>query len=146
VFGAKSANFEPALAPLPTGPIGTRMSMFNGLADSIYAGTKNKDAAWQWVKYLASPACQNVVAEHAVVFPAIPAAVDIAQKKFAEKGVDVEAFTVNVKDKTTFLFPITDHAAQIESIMKPAMDAVIGGSAPASSLSKANEQVNALFK
>jgi multiple sugar transport system substrate-binding protein len=146
VFGAKSDSFEPALAPLPAGPGGTRMSMFNGLADSIYAGTKNKDAAWQWVKYLASPACQNVVGEHGVVFPAIPAAVDIASKKFGEKGVDVEAFTVNVTDKTTFLFPITDHAAEIESIMKPAMDAVIGGTADASSLSKANEQVNALFK
>ena len=30
--------------------------------------------------------------------------------------------------------------------MKPAMDAVVSGKAPASSLTQANEQVNALFK
>jgi multiple sugar transport system substrate-binding protein len=146
VFGAKSDTFEPAVAPLPAGPIGKRMSMFNGLADSIYAGSKNPDAAWQWVKYLASEACQNVVGEHAVVFPAIPSAVETAEKNFAAKGVDVEAFTVNVKEQTTFLFPITDHAAEIESIMKPAMDAIIGGTAAVDSLTKANEKVNALFK
>lgn len=145
-FSAKSATFEPAVAPLPSGPTGKRASMFNGLADSIYAGTKNKGAAWQWAKYLASPACQNAVAQHAVVFPAIKSTVDGASKQFASKGVDVSAFTVNVSEKTTFLFPITDHAAQIEAIMKPAMDAVLNGSAPVTSLTQANEQVNALFQ
>ncbi|WP_243707897.1 sugar ABC transporter substrate-binding protein, partial [Micromonospora sp. KC606] len=145
VFGAKSDSFEPAVAPMPAGPSGKRASMFNGLADSIYAGTKNKDAAWQWVKYLGSEACQKVIAEQGVVFPAISSTLEASTKKFEEKGVDVSAFTVHVKDQTTFLFPITDHAAQIEAIMKPAMDAVMNGSAPVSSLTQANEQVNALF-
>ena len=52
---------------------------------------------------------------------------------------------MQVKDKTTFLFPITDHASQIEGIMQPAMDAVLTGKAEPSSLTEANEQVNALF-
>ncbi len=34
------------------------------------------------------------------------------------------AFTVHLQDKTTFLFPITDYASQIDGIMHPAMDAV----------------------
>ena len=55
------------------------------------------------------------------------------------------AFLVNVKDKTTFLFPITDHASQIDGIMNPAMDAVLSGKAPATSLTDANNQVNQLF-
>jgi multiple sugar transport system substrate-binding protein len=145
-FGNKSATFEPAVAPTPIGPTGKRASLFNGLADSIYAGTKNKDAAWKWVKYLASADCQNTVAQKAVVFPAIPAASDVAAKGFAAKGADVSAFTVQVKDKTTTLPWITAHAADIDAIMKPAMDAVMDGQADVSSLTKANTEVNALFQ
>ncbi len=50
-----------------------------------------------------------------------------------------------MKDKTTFLFPITDYASQIEGIMQPAMDAVMTGKAPVTSLTEANNQVNQLF-
>jgi multiple sugar transport system substrate-binding protein len=50
-----------------------------------------------------------------------------------------------VKEKTTFLFPITDHASQIEGIMHPAMDDVLSGKAPVTSLTDANNQVNQLF-
>jgi multiple sugar transport system substrate-binding protein len=51
-----------------------------------------------------------------------------------------------VKDGTTFLFPIADKAAKVDGIMKPAMDAVVAGKKPASSLTEANNQVNNLFK
>jgi multiple sugar transport system substrate-binding protein len=59
--------------------------------------------------------------------------------------VDTKAFTVHVDEKTTFLFPITDHASQIEGIMQPAMDNVMTGKAPVESLTEANNQVNQLF-
>ena len=133
------------IAPTPTGADGKRASMFNGLADSIWAGTKKKDAAIKWVEYLGSAACQDVVAAKAVVFPAVKGSSEKAAAAFKAKGVDVSAFTQHVKDKTTFLFPITDNAAKIEGIMKPAMDGVVTGKSPASSLTAANEQVNALF-
>ncbi|HKU36347.1 MAG TPA: sugar ABC transporter substrate-binding protein, partial [Paenarthrobacter sp.] len=55
-------------------------------------------------------------------------------------------FTTHVKDGTTFLFPIADKAAKVDGIMKPAMDAVLSGKKPASSLTEANNQVNDLFK
>ena len=55
------------------------------------------------------------------------------------------AFLVHVDEKTTFLFPITDYASQITGIMEPAMDAVAAGKAEPSSLTEANNQVNALF-
>jgi multiple sugar transport system substrate-binding protein len=51
---------------------------------------------------------------------------------------------VHLQDKTTFLFPITDYASQIEGIMHPAMDAVANGKDPAS-LTEANTEVNTLF-
>ena len=113
----------------PVGPSGKRASMYNGLADSIWVGSKNKPAAAKWVEFLGSPDCQNIVGEKGVVFPAIPAATDKAEAAFKAKGVDVTAFTVQVKDKTTFLFPITDHASQIDGIMHPAMDDVLSGKA-----------------
>jgi len=146
VFGAKSDSFTPALAPTPTGPSGKRASMFNGLADNISAGTKHADEAWKWVKYLGSIDCQSVVADAAVVFPAIPAATDAAVAAFEAKGIDVSAFTTQVDDATTFLYAITDHRSDVSALVTPAMEAVMSGKKKASSLSGVNEQVNALFK
>ena len=134
------------IAPTPVGPSGKRASMFNGLADSIFAGTKHKEGAGKWVKFLASADCQNIVGQEGVVFPAIDSGVEAAKTAFKAKGVDVSPFTVQVDEKTTFLFPITDNAADVNAIMQPAMDAVLQGKSDVSSLTKANEQVNALFK
>ncbi|MDO5866073.1 MULTISPECIES: sugar ABC transporter substrate-binding protein [Paenarthrobacter] len=139
-------GIETAIAPTPKGPNGQRASMFNGLADSVWAGTKNPAASVKWAEYLGSAACQDVVAGKAVVFPAISSSAEIAAKAFADKGIDVSAFTTHVKDGTTFLFPIADKAAKVDGIMKPAMDAVLSGKKPASSLTEANNQVNDLFK
>ena len=132
--------------PTPIGPSGKRASMYNGLADSIWVGSKNQPAATKWVEYLGSPDCQNIVGEKGVVFPAIPSGTDKAKAAFKAKGVDVAAFTVHINDKTTFLFPITDHASQIEGIMHPAMDAVASGKAQPASLTEANNEVNQLFQ
>ncbi|HET6985747.1 MAG TPA: sugar ABC transporter substrate-binding protein, partial [Kribbella sp.] len=95
------------IAPTPVGPSGKRASMFNGLADSVWAGSKKQAAAMKWVEFLASPACQDIVAKKAVVFPAITSSAELAQQAFKAKGVDVTPFTDHVKDGTTFLFPIT---------------------------------------
>ena len=136
---------ETGLAPTPVGPSGERASMYNGLADSVWAGSDNKAAAVKWVEYLGSAACQDVVGEAGVVFPAIPSATEKAQAAFADRGIDVEPFLVHVNEGTTFLFPITDYASQISGIMQPAVDAVFTGQADVDSLDAANEQVNALF-
>jgi len=145
IFGAASDTFEPALAPTPVGPTGKRASMYNGLADNIYAGTDNPEAAWQWVKYLGSADCQNTVAAAAVVFPAIPEATDAAVAAMQAKGIDVSAFSVHIDEGTTFLFPIADKKSKINDIMNPAMEAVMSGKADASSLTAANDAVKALF-
>lgn len=136
---------ETGLAPTPVGPSGERASMYNGLADSVWVGSDNKAAAVKWVEYLGSAACQDVVGEAGVVFPAIPSATEKAHAAFADRGIDVEPFLVHVNEGTTFLFPITDYASQINGIMQPAVDAVFTGQADVDSLDAANEQVNALF-
>ena len=143
-FALKGVKVD--IAPTPIGPTGKRASMYNGLSDAINATTPNKDAAWAWVKFLASPDCQNMVGDKGVVFPAIPSATEKAQAAFKAHGVDVDGFLVHVKDKSTFLFPITDHAADVNTMMSAQMDAILGFKADPSSLTQANEKVNALFK
>ena len=132
--------------PTPIGPSGKSVSIFNGLADSIPKTTKNPELAWQWVKFMASTDCQDIVADKGVVFPAIQTSAD---KKFAQykaQGIDVTAFTGHVTDNTTSLFPITDHASDVSAIMQPVLDQVLLGEVdPATALPDANTQVNALF-
>ncbi len=144
-----NSKFGLGFGLLPVGPQG-RKSMFNGLADSIYVGTKHPNEAWEWVKFAASPDCANIVGDSAVVFPAQQSGVERNLAARKAKGVDVSAFTIEGLDpKSTFLFPITDHGADIANIMGPVMDSIILGQATpdvAGALKAANDQVNALFK
>lgn len=138
--------FDVEFAPLPAGPSGSRASMFNGLADSINKHSEHQEEAWQWVKHMASAACQDVIGEGAVVFPAIPSAAEIAIAAHQGNGVDVTAFTVHVDEGTTFLFPITDSASQIEAIVGPAMQEILRGQADAAErLAQVAGEVNAVL-
>jgi len=143
----KNSKFSVGWAPLPKGPQG-RKSMFNGLADSIWVGSKHQEEAWQWVKFAASAACEDIVGSTGVVFPAIKSGVDKSLASHASKGADVSAYTDEALDPNgTFLFPITDHGAEIDSIMGPAMDSIMLGQAQAApTLKDANAKVNALFQ
>ncbi len=143
--GASTVPF--AFAALPEGPEG-RKSMFNGLADSIWTGSKHQEEAWQLVKFLASPECANIVGEYGVVFPAQQSAVDLALAAFAEKGLDVAAFTEQaLAEDGTFLFPVTDYASNVDSIMRSAVQSVLLGQTDAeTAMSAANAEVNALFQ
>jgi len=141
------SDFEVGFARLPAGPEG-RKSMFNGLADSIWVGTDHLEESWQWVKFLASPACQNIVGESGAVFPAIPEAADLSLQVRADAGVDVSAFVDQANEEGgTFLFPITDWGGEINTIMTEAMDSIgLGQVDAASALEDANEEVNSLFE
>ena len=121
--------------------------MFNGLADSIWAGTKKPDAAIKWVEYLGSAACQDVVASKAVVFPALKTSSDKAAEAFKAKGVDVSAFTQPREGRHHV--PVPHRGQGTEGRGHHEARHGRGGvrqEAPASSLTEANEQVNALFK
>ncbi|WP_395242690.1 ABC transporter substrate-binding protein [Agromyces sp. MMS24-K17] len=132
--------------PTPAGVDGARASLFNGLSDGIWAGTKNPDAAWSWVKYLASTDCQDVVAESAVVFPAIKSSTELAEQAFADKGWDISAFTVQVSDGTTKLLPIADHWSDVNDTMTATIEAYLKGSVGPEAFTEANDKVNALFE
>jgi multiple sugar transport system substrate-binding protein len=125
-----------------------RKTMFNGLADSIWVGSKHQEEAWKWVKFLASPEAQKIVGSFGVVFPAVPAGTQLAKDAMAKKGLDVSAYTDEANDpNATFLFPITDHASQIQSIMRAAFDSILlNGEDVAKTLKSGNDQINALFQ
>ncbi len=144
-YFASNAKFEHAWVPLPKGPSGKRATMFNGLADSIWTGSKVKDDAWKWVKYLASTDCQGVVASYGVVFPAINGMAEKAVDAQKKKGVDSSAFLAMSKEQT-FLAPIADNGSQVDELVKNAIEQVLLGQKPsAAALKDANDKVNKLF-
>lgn len=142
-----NSPFEVGIAALPVGPEG-RKSMFNGLADSIWVGSPNQDAAWEWVKFLGSAECQNIVGAAGVVFPALQSGVDAAIETYSTRGTDVTPFTdLAETEGATFLFPITDFGAQITSILTNALQNVfINNSEVEPTLTQANAEINALFQ
>jgi multiple sugar transport system substrate-binding protein len=145
-YFAGNAKFDHAWVPLPKGPTGKRATMFNGLADSIWAGSKVKEEAWKWVKYLGSADCQNTVASYGVVFPAVKGTAEKAIEAQKKKGVDSSAFMAMTKEQT-FLAPIADNGSQIEEIVKNANEQVFfGKSKAADALKTASAKVNALNK
>jgi multiple sugar transport system substrate-binding protein len=134
-------------APLPTGPEG-RKSAINGLSDAIYAGSKHKDQAWEWVKYLASPACQSAVAATGVVFPAIKTASEQSAKVREGLGLNAKVFLDQQQTPGgTFIIPISQHGSEISQIVQDAIQsAALGTADAATALPQANDKVNALFK
>ena len=146
-WSKENCKFDIGFVPLPEGPVGRR-TMFNGLADSIWVGSKHQEEAWKWVKFLASSEAQKIVGSYGVVFPAIPEATEMAKVKMAETGVDVSAFVNEALDpKATFLFPITDHASDVLRITRAAFDSILlNGEDAATKLKAANEEITALFQ
>ena len=149
MIGSYKTNgvFEVGFARLPEGSAG-RKSMINGLGDSIWVGSKHKEEAWQWVKFLASREAQEIVGSYGVVFPAIQSGVDKALATYKTKGYDVTAFTDEaVAPNCTFLYPILDHSVEIGQIMTRTFDQIfLGQKEVEPALKDSNAQIKALFK
>jgi multiple sugar transport system substrate-binding protein len=144
---ANGKKLDIGIAPTPVGPRGTRASMFNGLADSVTTLSKQPENAAKWVKFLSGSQCQSIIGQSGVVFPARPEGTNLAITYNQDKRhLDVSPFTNQVKEKTTFLFPVTTNAADITALMQPRLDAVYIGTSPVSSLTTLNNQLNNLFQ
>jgi len=129
-------------SPQPAGPKGS-WSMYNGLADAIWVGTKHKPEATKWVRFLGSQQCQSIVGSQAVVFPAIKTEIQKAVDKHKADGIDVSAYTSYIKSGNTVLYPITEKAAQINLIVQPTLEEFLNGNEDARKVFKnMNQQVN----
>ncbi|MGO1315728.1 MAG: extracellular solute-binding protein [Cellulomonadaceae bacterium] len=133
------------VAPTPIGPAGQRASVLNGLSDAIWEGTAHPDEAFAWVEYLASPQCQDVVAEQGRVFPAVTSASEKAVETFESIGVDAQAFAVHLEDETGVTSPVSDRWPELQTIMQPTMDSIFAFRDDPESLVSANVRVDALF-
>ncbi|MFJ5262282.1 ABC transporter substrate-binding protein [Streptomyces sp. NPDC088387] len=142
-YGTEGLDIGTAVTPV--GPTGRSATMMNGLADSITKNAPNKAGARKWVQYLASDECQRTVGGFGIVFPATPDGTEAAVAAYKKKGIDVTAFTRPVDDKrdfTTVSFPITNYAADVYALMRPAMQDLYANDAPASGLTQTNDQIN----
>jgi multiple sugar transport system substrate-binding protein len=143
---ARNAKFAYAWVPLPVGPSGRRATIMNGLADSIWVGSKVKEQAWSWVRFLGSIECQRVVAGFGVVYPAIDGLAERAIEAQRARGVDTSAFLEMARSRT-FPVPIADHGAEITQVMKSAIETVlVGKSDAATALKAADAQVRRLLQ
>jgi multiple sugar transport system substrate-binding protein len=131
-YSGPTAKQSFTYAPLPVGPDG-RKTFINDLSDAIWSGTKHMQQAWQWVQFLASPACQDIVARQGIIFPAIQgASADSVQVRTA-KGQDVAPFVQEANVPAgTFFYPITYDGSQIQTTVQSGLDQVWTGKASAS--------------
>ncbi|QNN82989.1 sugar ABC transporter substrate-binding protein [Brachybacterium sp. Z12] len=143
---ANMDGLDLGIAPLPSGPIGHPMSMFNGLGDSISAQSEKKEEAARLIAFLASDEAQRVIGERAPFFPATDVGTKAAVDSFAAEGLDVTPFTDRVANGETGLYPLVENSASIMSIMQTAFDQRWMGQIEGADFASFNDRVNALFE
>lgn len=114
-FVAPEANFEIGVAEMPEGPAGRAVNL-NGLAEVVYAKSKNKQAAMKLAAYLASDEPQKLMADQGYVFPAITSLAQGYVDYWKAKNVDVTPF-VKEAEGTTFPLPVTTGFTGFETKM-----------------------------
>ena len=140
-----NAGIDFGIAPLPKGPAGQATSI-NPTGAVVFKGSKNPDAAWAFVKYLASPAAQTKIMELKASLPAnkevlagpfatsfpgadvLAAAISYAHLKPSFKGYDEWTTALQTEiDANVFLDPkktakqaVTDVMPQLDEILATA--------------------------
>lgn len=110
-------------APSVVGPAGKRAALSGSNADSIWVGSKVKDAAWKWISYMGTEDCQSLAGADGTFFPSIKASMDASVAALKEKGVDLSAFTVQLDDGTLYEAPLFSGGTEIESTVNPMSEA-----------------------
>lgn len=125
---------------------GKTATLYNSLSDSISAVSKNKDEAWQWVRYMASPACQDLVAKEGVILPSITTSTEIALETFAANGIDLSATEKYFGDKgIRATMPLVRNSAKADSTAALVFENIHLGKVPASDLTKLTPEIDAII-
>ncbi|HEY4384747.1 MAG TPA: sugar ABC transporter substrate-binding protein [Ktedonobacteraceae bacterium] len=142
---SKQVNFPFGIIELPTGPKG-RISVLNGLSDSIYAKTAHPKEAWELFKWLASPQSQQIVAGMGTVWPGIKSAAPLFASYWKKQGIDVSAF-LNEAEGQTVSAPLTPAFNEAESKIDDTFGLMWLGQAPVQqSVTKAMRDANAVLQ
>ncbi len=126
----RHARFAHAWVPLPVGPSGQRASMRNGLGLSLWSGSRQPQAAWLWLRYAGSRACQARIAEAGVIYPAIKGLAEVALAAQRARGVDASAF-VQATRGLSFAPPVVPRAAEVNDLVNSTLERMLSDRAQA---------------
>jgi multiple sugar transport system substrate-binding protein len=142
---SKQVNFPFGVMEIPAGPKG-RISVLNGLSDSIYARTAHPKEAWELFKWLASPQSQQIVAGMGIVWPGIQSAAPLFASYWKKQGIDVSAF-LNEAGGQTVSAPTTPGFNEAEAKIDDAFSLMWLGQAPVQqSVTKAMKDANTVLQ
>jgi multiple sugar transport system substrate-binding protein len=110
------------VAALPTGPAGSG-TVFNGLTDAIYAGTKHPQQAWELEEWLGSADSEKIVTDTGTVWAAIPSLDQGFITAWKAKGIDVSAFYQGSQG-TTIGYPLTTQGTAFTTVVLKDMNQV----------------------
>jgi len=114
------------VAVLPTGPDGTRVSMYNGLGWAASANGENTDAAWGLIEYLGSKDAQLKQAELGVTMSAYKGTSDAW--KNAVEGFNLQS-CVDMLDATLIFRPYSRDTVTWENMITEELKAAWTGDA-----------------
>ena len=145
IYGYDGITPVIAAAPEFTGT-GKSATLYNSLSDSISSVSKNKDQAWQWVRFMASPACQDLVAKQGVILPSIQTSTDIALATFATNGIDLSPTDKYFGDKgSRETMPLVRNSAKADATAALVFENIHLGKVPASDLTKLTPEIDAII-
>lgn len=110
------------VAALPTGPKGSG-TVYNGLSDAIYSGTKHPQQAWELEEWLGSSASEKIVTDTGTVWAAIPSLDPGFIAAWKAKGIDVSAFYQESKG-ATIGYPLTTSGTAFTDVVLKDMNQV----------------------
>ena len=110
------------VAELPTGPKGSG-TVFNGLTDAIYAGTKHPTQAWALEEWLGSAASEKIVTDSGTVWAAIPSLDSGFIAAWKAKGIDVSPF-YQESQGATIGYPLTTSGTAFTNVVLKDMNQV----------------------
>ncbi|MBN2221275.1 MAG: sugar ABC transporter substrate-binding protein, partial [Vallitaleaceae bacterium] len=132
------------IAPLPKGPDGTRVSIYNGLGWAAAANTKYPEDAWGLIEYLSSKEAQLKQAELGVTMSAYKGT--SAEWKNGVPSFNLQAY-VDMLDATLVFRPYSRNTAQWEELTnKEFRRAWTGEASMAEVLKDLAQQMNAILK
>lgn len=141
----EAAPVDFAFAAVPTGPEG-RFASTNGLADSVWAGSSHPDEAYKFVEYLASAECQDTVGEAGLIFPALTSATQVALEARDALGYDSTAFVSVADAGDTFLVPVIERSAEVNTAVQDAMQSIAQGTDAQTALDTAAATVESYYE
>lgn len=139
-----TCDFNWGVAMMPEGPKG-RATCVNGVGQSIYSGSKNKEAAWELVKWFGGEESQKIMGETGTVLPSREQYHQSFIDFYKEKGIDVAAFKDSLTNAETFIAPIVPNWNQKSEAVTKNYDLLFMGKQTseeaAANIAKAYEEI-----